>query len=105
MKIQVNTGKTVKGSDRLESFVSEKVNKSLKRYADQITRLEVHITDENGEKAGKDDIHCKLEARVKGLNPVVVNSKGDEIDVALNAATEKLKSALDTVTGKLKDKK
>lgn len=105
MIIQVNTDKNIKSSERLESFVSEMLNKSMKRYSDQITRLEVHLSDQNAEKTGKDDIQCRIEARVKGLNPVAVNSRSEKIDLAVSSATAKLKKSLDTMTGKLKAKK
>ncbi|MCU0376793.1 MAG: HPF/RaiA family ribosome-associated protein [Bacteroidales bacterium] len=104
MIIQVNTDKNIKGSDRLEAFVSEKISKSMKRYTDQITRLEVHLSDQNAVKSGKDDIQCRIEARVKGLSPVAVNSKSEKIDLAVNSAVGKLKSSLDSLTGKLKAK-
>lgn len=104
MIIQVNTDKNIKGSDRLETFVSEKISKSMKRYADQITRLEVHLSDQNAVKTGRDDIQCRIEARVKGLSPVAVNSRSEKIDLALSSATGKLKKSLDTLTGKLKAK-
>jgi ribosomal subunit interface protein len=105
MKIQVHTDKNIKGSERLENFVTEVLTKSMKRYADQITRLEVHLSDQNADKSSKDDIQCKLEARVKGLSPVAVNSRSEKIDLAVNGAAGKLKSSLDTLTGKLKSKK
>ncbi len=104
MKIQVHTDKNIKGSERLENFVTEVLTKSMKRYTDQITRLEVHLSDQNADKSSKDDIQCKIEARVKGLSPVAVNSRGSEIDQAVSAASVKLKSSLDSLTGKLKSK-
>ena len=94
MKIQVHTDKNIKGSERLENFVTE-----------VLTRLEVHLSDQNADKSSKDDIQCKIEARVKGLSPVAVNSRSEKIDLAVNGAAGKLKSSLDSLTGKLKSKK
>ncbi|MBN1181110.1 MAG: HPF/RaiA family ribosome-associated protein, partial [Bacteroidales bacterium] len=72
MKIQFNTDKNIEGTERLEKYVSEEINSSLRRFAGQIMRLEVHLSDQNAEKSNIDDIQCRIEARLKGLQPVAV---------------------------------
>jgi hypothetical protein len=62
----------------------------------------VHVTDENGQKEGKDDQRCKIEARLEGLQPIVVSNNADTLEVAIKGATDKLKSSLDSVIGRLK---
>ena len=104
MKIQLNTDKNIKGTENLESFVSEKLGASLKRFADKITRIEVHPSDQNADKGGADDIHCKMEARVEGIQPLMVVSKNATKEKALAEATDKLKSALDSRIGKMQRK-
>ncbi|PKP47052.1 MAG: hypothetical protein CVT94_12620 [Bacteroidetes bacterium HGW-Bacteroidetes-11] len=102
MKIQLNTDKNIQGAEALETFVTEKISKSLKHFADKITRIEVHISDQNSQKAGTDDIQCKIEARLEGLQPILVAGKSNTTEKALNEAIAKIKAALDTVMGKLK---
>jgi len=104
MKIQLNTDKNIKNTLKFESFVSEKLNGSFKRFANKITRIEVHITDQNADKKSTDDIQCRLEARLEGLKPIVVASKNSSKEKALNDAIKKLKATLDSVMGKLTDK-
>lgn len=60
MKIQFNTDKNIQGTENLEAYVSDNINKKLKRFADQISRIEVHLSDQNAQKAGTDDIQCKF---------------------------------------------
>ncbi|MEL6255981.1 MAG: HPF/RaiA family ribosome-associated protein [Bacteroidota bacterium] len=104
MKIQLNTDKNIKGTENLEAFVSEKLRSSLKRFVDKITRVEVHLSDQNADKGGADDIQCKMEARLEGIQPVLVTSKNATKEKALSDAIDKMKASLDTRIGKMKNK-
>ena len=50
MKIQFNTDKNIQGTEKLEAFVYESINSKLKRFADKISRIEVHLSDQNAKK-------------------------------------------------------
>jgi len=102
MKIQLNTDKNIAGSEKLEAFVTEKINRSLKRFAGRITRIEVHLSDQNAQKSGSDDIQCKIEARMEGVQPIIVTDRNSTKEKAFDSAVDKMKAALDSVTGKLK---
>lgn len=103
MKIQFNTDKNISGTEALESFVSEKIASGLKHFSNNITRIEVHLSDQNADKGGTDDIQCKLEARLEGLQPIMVVSKSDSKEEALDDAIDKMKSSLDSIKGKMKN--
>ncbi len=102
MKIQVNTDSSVKGDQRLESIVEEKVENKLKRFQNDITRVEVHIRDENSEKGGPDDKRCLIEARLKGLDPSSATDRANTVEAAVNGAISKLQKVLDSTLGKRK---
>ena len=104
MKIQVNTDKNIEGTEMLETFVSEKIRSGLKHFVDKITRIEVHLSDQNADKGGIEDIQCKIEARVEDLQAVMVVSKSSSIEKALNDAVDKMKATLGTIVGKMKNK-
>ena len=104
MKIQLNTDKNIQGTEMLETYVSEIIRNGLKHYVDKITRIEVHLSDQNAEKVGIDDIQCKIEARVEGMKPVMVVSKSGSKEKALDDAIYKMKATLDTIIGKMKNK-
>ncbi len=104
MKIQFNTDKNIQGTETLETIVSKKINHELKHFVDKITRIEVHLSDQNALKAGTDDIQCKIEARVKGVQPVMVISKSSSKEKALDIAVNKMKVTLDSIIGKMKNK-
>jgi len=104
MIIQFNTDRNIQGSEKFETFVSDLVKHELKRFSDKVTRVEVHISDQNAHKAGPDDIQCKIELRVRGLQPIMVKAKSSTREKALNSALDKTHSTLDKVLGKLNRK-
>lgn len=104
MKIQFNTDKTISGEDRNQNHFSGVLQEGLKRFESHITRIEVHMSDENGKKDGINDTVCLLEARLEGKKPIAVSSKGDSEIVALTGAINKLKASLTTILGRDQDK-
>ncbi len=104
MQVQLNTDKNIEGTARLETFVTEKVNSGLKHFVENITRIEVHLSDQNADKGGSDDIHCKIEARLESLQPVIVVGKSGTKEKALDEAVDKMKAKLGTVMGKIKNR-
>jgi ribosome-associated translation inhibitor RaiA len=104
MKVQFNTDKNIQGTEMLEAFVADKISSSLKHFADKITRIEVHLSDQNADKVGKDDIQCKIEARIAKLKPIIATSNSDTKEKALDMAIDKMKAALNTIIGKMKNK-
>ena len=101
MQVQVNTDNTVTGSDELTRQVEGVVERALGRFGDRVTRVEVHLGDVNGQKAGDDDHRCQLEARLAGLQPISVSHQADTLEHALDGAAKKLQRSLDTTLGKL----
>ena len=53
MKIQFNTDKTISGEKRNQDFFTSQITEELDRYQSHISRIEVHLSDENGEKEGR----------------------------------------------------
>lgn len=103
MKIQFNTDNNITGSEELRRPLEETISRSLDRFSDRITRLEVHLNDVNSHKGGDDDKRCMLEARLEGLQPVAVTNNAGTHEEAVRGAVNKLKAALDTVLGKLRN--
>lgn len=93
MLIQINYG-TIDKTDAIERFVEYKVSSQLERFADQITRVEVHLHDDNAGKAGKDDKRCVMEARPAGMQPLAVEHAADDLDKAIGETAGKLSRAL-----------
>ncbi|MFJ2536930.1 HPF/RaiA family ribosome-associated protein [Pseudomonas sp. NPDC087614] len=104
MQIQVNSDNHIQSSKRLEEWVRTTIESTLDRYEEDLTRVEVHLSDENGDKPGPHDMRCQLEARPKGHQPISVTHKADTLDQAIDGAAEKLEHALDHLFGKLRGK-
>ncbi|SDS71480.1 ribosomal subunit interface protein [Pseudomonas asplenii] len=105
MQIQVNSDNHIQSSNRLEEWVRTTIESTLERYEEDLTRVEVHLRDENGEKPGPHDIRCQIEARPKGHQPISVTHKADTLEQAIDGASTKLEHALEHLFGKLQAKR
>ena len=104
MKIQINTDDNIDGSDELTQQTQAVVESALERFAQQITRVEVHLSDENSSHKGGNDKRCVMEARMEGMQPVVVTDQAETIEEAVNGAAEKLEKLIDHELGRLSDR-
>ncbi|KAB0628459.1 HPF/RaiA family ribosome-associated protein [Acinetobacter gandensis] len=95
MNIEIRTDKNIPNSDRLITYVRAELNEEFQRHSERITHFSVHLSDENGDKGGSDDIKCMIEARPAGLKPVVVNHRGHNVDTAIHGAIDRLKRSLE----------
>ena len=104
MKIQINTDNNIGGRENLTAQVRAVVEEVLSRFSAQITRVEVHLSDENSHhKSGHDDQRCMLEARLEGLQPIAVTHQAATLDQAIDGAAEKLKKSLESTLGRFHD--
>jgi|TARA_R110000737_G_scaffold348572_1_gene382729 ribosomal subunit interface protein len=103
MTIQFNTDKTINGEERKEDYFTAQIEEELERYQSHITRIEVHLSDENGKKDGLKDIRCLIEARLEGKQPIAASDQADNIDLAVSGALNKLKAALKTIVSRSKN--
>jgi ribosomal subunit interface protein len=104
MKIQINTDNKIKGSEALTQETQVVVESALERFADHITRVEVHLSDENSShNKGGTDKRCVMEARLEGMQPVAVTDEAETMDEAVNGAADKLEKMLDHELGRLDD--
>jgi len=101
MTIQINTDKTLTGEKRSSDFFTSQITEALQRFESHITRIEVHLKDENGKKDGFNNISCLLEARLEGRQPIAINNQADTIDLAVTGAIDKIKTAIETILGRI----
>jgi ribosome-associated translation inhibitor RaiA len=102
MTVQFNTDKNIEGHQRLETYFTGEIEKALARFEDKITRLEVHLGDENSDKSGTDDKRCMIEARAAHLQPIAVTAHADSVEKAFHSALEKIKKSITTTFEKQK---
>lgn len=101
MQIQVNAGH-IEGREELLARVESHLRTSLNWFSGRITRVDVHVRDENGDKGGGDDKRCVMEAHLRGRQPVAVTHHAATLDDAVHGAAAKLKTFIESVVGRLR---
>jgi len=96
MHVQVSTD-TRTTADIAE--VTAAIEAGLSRYKERLTRVEVHLSDVNGPRGGR-DCRCALEVRPAGRQPVAVTTEADTPDDAVDRAVEKMSRLLTTTFGR-----
>ena len=104
MQINVFSDKHIDSDKRTQEWVQATVEVTLERHLEDLTRVEVHLSDENGGKSGPKDKRCKMEARPKGHQPISVSQDADSLTQAVEGAAAKLENALEHLFGKLRGK-
>ena len=100
MQILVNHDNHVRVGEAVSARLAGVIETSLQRYGDRVTRIEMHLTDENTHKGGAADHRCVIEARLANLAPIAVTNRAEEFQAAFEGALEKLRHALERALGK-----
>lgn len=104
MQIQVDTDNNITGRQELVARVTSEIESALERFSGQITRVQVHLTDENAAKQGARDKRCVVEARLEGLHPIAATHQAETLDQALGGAVEQVGRAIESTIGRLRDR-
>ncbi len=105
MQIEVNSDRNIEGDDELIRQVSADVATALSRFRDQITRVDVHLGDENAHKSGAADKRCMVEARPTGQSPIAVTNHASTVSEAYGGALQKLENLLASRFDRLHERK
>lgn len=101
MQVILNTDPHTDGRHEMALHLEATVKDALGRFGEHITRVEAHLADANSHvKANPDEIHCTLEARLVGIDPVVVKDHAGTAHQAIQGAISKLKRAVATALAK-----
>jgi ribosome-associated translation inhibitor RaiA len=106
MQIQINTDSNIEGNEALAAFVRKETEHALSHFSDHITRVEVHLSDENsGKKVGNDTMRCVMEVRLEGRQPIAVTHQAATLEQAFNGAADKVSRLIESTIGRTKDKR
>jgi ribosomal subunit interface protein len=100
MQIQFNTDESVDGSEALGRHAEEVTRKSLERFSEHVTRVEIHVSDVNGEKSVGPDKRCLMEVRISGRRPISVREHAESLHQAVERAAQKMTRRLATTLGR-----
>lgn len=104
MQIQINTGHNIESHKALATEISNIVESALARVSDHITRVEVHLRDENSDKkVGHDAMRCMMEARLEGRQPIAVTHHAATLSEAAAGAADKLAGMIESTLGRLRE--
>ncbi len=103
MLVQIHTDKNIEGGSRFKEFFTTEIKNELARFDEIVTRIEVHVSDENGNKSTPNDKKCVIEARVEKKQPIAVTATSDSPEKAFFEALEKMQRVLDTTLEKIKE--
>jgi ribosomal subunit interface protein len=102
MTILVNTDNHIAGKEQLNTYITTLFNEKLARFNAHLTRVEVHLSDENAGKAGADDKNCNIEARLEGFDPIFASAQSEDISAAIHDALQKIKRGIEHHLDKVK---
>ena len=102
MEILINTDNNIEGTAEMITYFKTNIENDLNRFSEHLTRIEVKIADENGEKSVGNDKRCIIEARLKGMDPIAVTSHESTVEKAVKEASNKMKTSLEKLMGKLR---
>lgn len=101
MQILVNTDHNIDGHESMADFVSGVVESALSLFSEHITRVEVHLSDENSDKkGGHDALRCVMEARIEGRQPIAVTHHATDMNETVEGAAERLASMIEHLLGR-----
>lgn len=105
MRLYVHTDPHTDGRDEAVHQIEAKVTAALSRFSDDITRVDVFLTDETAGTARRVTKRCLLEVRPDGVNPIVVVHEARSATQALGGALHKISGTLQSHVGRLDDRK
>lgn len=101
MHIQVNTDNILHGDARMIEVAEQAIKGDLNHLSARLTRVEVHLKDQNADKHGPAHIRCTMEARPRGMGPMSAHCDAADIAAALKGAAKKLRGRLTSEFGKV----
>lgn len=105
MIIDVHTDNHIRNTENLVTQVRGIVENALDIHALRLSRVIVHLGDENGARRSAGDKRCLLEARVESMPDLVITHHGDDLIPTLHAACEKMDRALSSALSKRRDQR
>ena len=100
MQVQFNSDSSVMGTANVAERIEASVREKLSRFSERLTRVEIHVRDENGPKHGADDKACMIEARPRGGRAIGVTEHASKVDDAASKAARTLAQRLERHFGK-----
>lgn len=97
MQVILNADAHTDGRQAMSDYLESEVKSALGHHGERITRVEAHLSEsKDSTKAHSTEAHCSLEARLVGVEPIVVKDAAATAHQAIHGAIRKLGRALAT---------
>lgn len=81
----------------IEDHIRDQIHQHINRFLKRLTRIEVHLSDENEpDRDTGDDKRCLIEARPAGRDPLVAEHTCGDMYEAIDTAVAKLTRVLES---------
>lgn len=105
MQIHVRTDNHIHAEIPEREEIAERIHGAFDRFANQITRVDVHLSDVNGPKGGTNDVRCLVEVRVAHKQPIAASHQAGSLEEAVGGALDKAHRVIESTIGRLHDAK
>jgi ribosomal subunit interface protein len=106
MQTIVRSDRNILVNAALTRRVENLLHTALRHFGRRPTRVEVHLSDENGaHKSTDDDVRCVINAKLAGLPQVAVEHKEGSVFRSVRGAIDKLDRKLKRLIGRRRDPK
>lgn len=103
LQIQIRSDNNIHVHDHRAAELEAIVKHAMRHCSNHITRVEMHLSDVNGSKAGKEDKSCVMEARLEHKQPMAVTEHAATVGESVTGAAEKLARMVKSTLGKASD--
>ncbi len=80
-------------TDAIEDHTKQKLEHMIHHFGDNILKIVVHLSDENGPKGG-DDKHCHIHIEMKKLPTVVIEDSEENLYTAIDNCCHRAERAV-----------
>lgn len=102
MRIQIDHDDHIRSGAARSEEIEATVRSALDRFGQNVTFVQVHLSDENGPRFGADDKRCLMEARVAHHEPIAVSHRATNVEQAVSGAAGKLERSIGSVLQRLR---
>lgn len=104
MQLKIRTDRTLNAHEEQVARFRIAIERALERFDDQVSRVDVHLSDENRNRNGQeDDKRCMIEADLGGRLLLVVSHHAPTLNQAVGGATDKISRLIEHRLGRRHD--
>ncbi len=82
-------GRGLKLREDFQDYADRRLRFALGRFASEIDRVDVRLSDENSARGGPDK-RCRIVAKLRSVGPVIVDDLDGDLRTALDRAADRM---------------